>query len=464
MKKMIFVIAASLLIMAYIISSCNKEKDKAEKFSTQSVEENKAIVENSGIELSDVMKRMETMGTNDVIINFVDLSSSLDSKGFLFSGKSKIFSTLNAIVATTKGKKGLNSVFDAMIYSRELKSEDPESIQEFWDENVGTYSWNPSISDWDEELGGDKIIFKFPSSESSSTDDATITIYNYAGINNSNPIDEEYTGDLPVSLNADLKVGSEILVSFVFGASYNSDGVPDAIAADLTIENFKFEVDISNNTKVVSVNYKFLENEDIVMSMGATGNGLFTDANYEASTIHHSETYSYVCDYVWNSITQQYDEIYCEWTDEWDETEFEEILHSADAHFRLFNIELRGEIDIKGLVDQINIIDEELDNDEIDSETADARYVSKINEYLNLRMVNLTNNEIMAKAEAYIVHESDYGYEDSYIDFRLTFGDDSPIDLETYFDEGFDTFINQLNDLLDDINSDYDTDMEPIDY
>lgn len=457
-------ITASLLLMAFIISSCNKEKDKAEKFSTQSVEENKAIVEDSGIELSDVMKRMESMGTNDVIINFVDLASSLDSKGFLFSPKSKIFSTLNAIVATTRGEKELNTAFDAMIYPRELKGEDPESIQEFWDENVGTYTWNPSLGDWDEELGGDKIIFKFPSSESSSTDDAAITIYNYAGVNMSNPIDEDYTGDLPVSLNADLKVGSEILVSFVCGASYASDGVPSAIAADLTIENFKFEVDISNNTKVVSVSYKFLENENIVMSMGATGNGLFTDANYDENTVHHSETNSYICDYVWNPNTQQYDEVYCEWTDEWDETEFEEILHSANAHFRLFNIELRGDIDVKGLVDQIRIIDEELDNEDIDSETADEKYVIKINEYLNLRLVNITNNNIMAKAEAYVVHESDYGYENSYIDFRLTFGDGSPIDMETYFDEGFDTFVDELNDLLDDINSDYDTDLEPIDY
>ena len=464
MKKLIFVSAASLLLMAYIVSSCNKEKDKSEKFTTQSVEENKAIVENSGIDLGEVMKRMETMGTNDVIINFVDLSSSLGSKGFLFSRNSKIFSALNAIVATTKGEKELSNVFNAMIYSRELKSEDPESIQEFWDENVGTYTWNPSLNDWDEELGGDKIIFKFPSSESSSTDDATITIYNYAGVNISNPVDGEYTGDLPVSLNADLKVGSEILVSFVFGASYNSDGVPNAIAADLTIENFKFEVDVTNNTKVVSVNYKFLEEGNIVMDMGATGEGLFTDANYDDNTVHHSDTYSYVCDYVFNPNTQQWEEVYCEWTDEWDETEFEEILHSANAHFQLFNIELRGDIDIKGLVDQIRIIDEDLENEEIDSETADTLYSRKINEYLNLRLVNITNNEIMAKAEAYVVHESDYGYEDSYIDFRLTFGDDSPIDIETYFDEGFDTFVNQLNDLIDDINSDYDTDLEPIDY
>jgi len=464
MKKLILLITAPLLLMVFIVWSCNKEKDKPEKFSAQSVEENKAIVENSGIDLSDAMKRMETMGTNDVIINFVDLSSSLDSKGYLFSRKSKIFSTLEAIVATTRGEKRLNNVFDAMIYSRELKSEDPESIQQFWDENVGTYTWNPSLSDWDEELGGDKIILKFPSSESISANDATITIYNYTGVNMSNPIEEEYTGDLPVSLNADLKVGSEILVSFVFGASYNSDGVPNAVAADLTIENFKFEIDVSNNTHVVSVNYKFLENENLIMDMGATGNGLFTDENYDDNTVHHSETYSYVCDYVWNPNTQQWEEVYCEWTDEWDETEFEEILHSASAHFQLFNIELRGDIDIKGLVDQIRIIDEAYENEEIDSETADTRYASKINEYLNLRLVNITNNEIMAKAEAYVVHESDYGYEDTYIDFRLTFGDDSPIDMETYFDEGFDTFVTQLNDLFYDINSDYDTDLEPIDY
>ena len=134
------------------------------------------------------MTRMETMGTIDVIVNFGDLSASLDSKGFLFSGNSKIFSTLNSIVETARGEKELNNVFDAMIYSRELKGEDPESIQQFWDENVGTYTWNPSLDDWDEDLGGDKIIFKFPSSESTSANDATITIYNYAGINIRNPI------------------------------------------------------------------------------------------------------------------------------------------------------------------------------------------------------------------------------------------------------------------------------------
>ena len=464
MKKMMFGIIASLFIMAIIDSSCNKEKEKPEKFSTQSVEENKAIVENSGIELSDVMKRMETLNVYDVIINFVDLSTSLDSKGFLFSGNSKIFSTLDAIVAGKRGDKELNNVFHAMIYSRELKSEDPESIQEFWDENVGTYTWNPSLNDWDEDLGGNKIIFKFPSTESSATNDATINIYNYAGVNISNPVEEDYTGDLPVSLNADLMVGSEKLITFVFGASYNTDGVPNAVAADLTIENYKFEVDVTNNTQVVSVSYKFLENGNIVMDMGATGNGLFTDENYDENTVHHSETNTYVCDYVWNPNAQQWVEVYCDYTNEWDETEFEEILHSASAHFQLFNIELRGDIDVKGLVDQLKIIDEDLKNEEIDSETADARYASKINEYLNLRLVNLTNNEIMAKAEAYVVHETDYGDEYTYIDFRLTFGDNSPVDMETYFDEGFDTFVAELNDLIYDINSDYDTDLEPIDY
>jgi hypothetical protein len=463
MKKLIFGIAAFIIVSAFIISSC-KKKDNAEKFSTQSVEENKALVENSGIELSNVLKKMEIMSTNDVIINFVDLSSSLGSKGFLFSSNSKISSVLNAIALASGGKKDMNKVFDAMIYSRELKGQDPESIQEFWDQNVGTYTWNSSLNDWDQVLGGDKVIFKFPSAEGSSTNDATFTVYNYSGVTISNPIEADYSGDLPVSLNADLKVGSETMLSFVFGASYNSDGVPNAIAAELTIEKFKFNVDITNNTNVVSVNYKFLDDENIVIDMGVTGKGLFTDENYDNNTVHHTETYSYICDYVFNSNTQQWEYVYCNWTDEWDEVDFEEILNSANAHFQLFNIELRGEIDVKGLVDQIRIIDEELDNAEIDSNTADTLYVSKINKYLNLRMVNLTNNEIMAKAEAYVVHESDYGYENSYIDFRLTFGDDSPIDMETYFDEGFDTFVNQLNDLIYNINSDYDADVQPIDY
>lgn len=454
MKKTFFIIG-QIFFVALFLTSCNKD-NQAEKFSKLSVEENKATVEDAGIEMVNVMTRMEGIETVGVIVNLGDIISSSANKGILFSKDSKLFSTLEIFAAAAKGEKKLNDVFKAMVYAKDLNTGDPESIQDFWNENVGTYTWNKLISDWDIVSGGNKIIFLFPSSDVSLSNDASLTISNYTGVNISNPLDEDYTGDLPVSLNADLKVGSKTLVTYVFGASYNTDGTPNAIASDLTIETFKFEIDITNDTKTVSVNYKFLENGNVVMDLGASGLGLFTEDNIDANT---TSEFDYV-NWVYNPITQQYEpvDVYR------DVIEFEEVLNSASAHFQLFNIAVRGDINVKGLVDQIKIIDEAYQNEDIDEETSNNRYVSKINEFLNLRLVNVTTNEIMAKVEAYVKHESGTYDEWTYVDFRLTFNDGSPIAMETYFDNGFDNFITELNNFIDDINTDYDLGLEPVVY
>jgi hypothetical protein len=462
MKKLFFEVL-SLLILTGMITSCSKSKesDSAEKFSTLSVEANKATVEDAGIDFIAVMTQMKSIETVDVIVNLGDILSS-GSKGYLLSKNSKLFNTLETFTATAKGEKKLNDLFNAMISSKGL-TEDPESLKEFWDSNVGTYTWNKNIKDWDIVLGGPEFKFLFPSTDVATTNDATLRVFNYKGINISNPIDDEYTGDLPISLNAELKKGNKVLITFVFGATYNTDGVPKAVASDLTVENYKFEVDISNDTKLVSVDYKFMQNDKIIMEMGAAGNGLFTDANYNSNTITHTETNSYT-DYIWNPVTQQYVPTIVTYTNEWEETDFEEILNSSSANFQLFNIAIRGDINVKGLVDQLDLIDKDLDNKVITDETAQNRYAAKINEFMNLRLVNITSNEIMAKAEAYVVKEISYGYTDFYIDFRLTFKDGSPIDAETYFNAGFNSFVNELNRLIRDINSEYDLGIDPVDY
>lgn len=456
MKKLFFMIFLGSFLV-FMISSCNEDKDTAEKFSKLSVEENKTVVEDAGIDFVGVVDRMRPLETIDVVANLADIMSSSGSKGIVFFRDSKLFSALKTATSTAKGDKKVNDVFDAMI---SCKGDDPESIKQFWDENVGTYTWNPSLDDWDIVLGGNKFTFNFPSSDVAITNDAIFTISNYTGVNIANPVDEDYTGDLPATVNANLKVGSKTLITFVFGAEYNTDGVPNKIAADLDIEGFKFEIDIANTKEVVSVSYKFLEGADIIMKLTASGEGLFTEENYNDNTTTHSET-NYYYEYVYNPYTQMWEEVLVPYTDTWEETDFEEILNSANAEFQLFNIAIRGNIDVKNLVDQIRIID---DNENLSDEAAATQSAEKINQYLNLRLVNVSNNEIMAKVEAYVVHETNYSYEDIYVDLRLTFNDGSPIDVETYFDNGFDSFVNELNGLINDLNSEYELDLDPVEY
>jgi len=456
MKNLTKLLFAAIAI--FMIVSCDRDKDRPEKFSTMTVEENKATVENTGIDLVGVLERFRATKTVEAAGNMIEITESGKSKGIQGFTGTGLYSVIKAVQGAAGRTGQVNNVFEAV---KGCAEEDPESIREFWDENVGTYTWNPSISDFDIDLGGDKFIIKFPSSDVSTTNDATFTVYDYEGVTISNPLDEEYTGDLPVGLKADLKLGTQTLVTFVFGASYNEDGVPNAIAADLDIEGFKFEVDVSNNTEVVSASYKFLEKNEVIMNMSAKVNGLFTGDNINDNSVQHTDRW--VCDRVLNPNTQEYEDVYCE--DTWEEVEFEEVAHTANAEFQLMNLAVRGQMDIKNLVDKIRIIEDDYYEDEaIDEETYYDRMADELNSYVNLRLVKIDNNEIIAKVEAYVINDTEWEYEDYDLGFRLTFGEGSPIDMETYFEEGFDDFIDSLNDLLEDICNDYGIDYDPIEY
>lgn len=437
-----------------MLASCSKEDNSSEKFSTQSVEANKAFVEESGVQFVGAMKRMESLQTINLLINFENLNSTQYTKGSVLSRISKFNSTVNALLTATRTRK-LNGLFDAMANPYELKSTEPTSLKAFWDESVGTYAWNPQLSDWTFTQGGTKVIFQFPSSESSATNDATLTISNYQGVNVSSPVEEDYAGDLPTALNVELKKGDNVLLTYVFGATYNNEGIPNSVASDLTIETFKFEVDLTNNSSEVSMDYKLLEGTNTIIDMGVAGKGNFTEENYDANTHSVTEDRTYH-DYVYNQETQQWEFVEVTEPYTYDKTDFEEIVNSANAHFQILNVALRGDIDIKGLKDGIDALDaEEFNEDYYDN------IVEKINAGLNLRLVNVTNNEIIAKAEAYVASSFDEG---EHIDFRLTFGDESTVDMQTYFEQGFSDFVNEINELIDDINADYGADIIQIEY
>jgi len=233
---------------------------------------------------------------------------------------------------------------------------------------------------------------------------------------------------------------------------------------ELTIETYKFEVDLTNNTEVISVNYKFTANDEVIMDMGATGEGLFTEENVEDNTYTVTETDTYVIDYVYNDATGEWDEVYGTYTDEWEEVEFEEVINYAEAHFQLFYIAVKGEVNIKELADQVRIIEEQWDEELISEDSAMNQMAAEINEQVNMRIVNVDENTILAQAEAYVEKEVHMDYTDTYINMRFRFPDESLIDAETYFEEGFDNFIRELNYLINDINTDYDLDIDNIEY
>ncbi len=463
MKCKILPICALTLTGLFIIS-CSEDDSGPEPFSQKSVEENKQVIETSGITLANSVDDLNDLSAFEVVVSLAILLDEADPLENKTKKASKVATTFGVLAGYKNGTNTINDLFRVMKSPQDL--DDPESAQEVWDELVGTYTWNRHMEEWDYAPNSSQMVLKFPAKEGGTSNNAELTISNYGGINRSNPLDEEYTGDLPASLNMVLKADGTTLVTQTYTAGYNSDGIPESIAADLTIETFRFEVDLTNNSTEVSVNSKLTHDGRILINAGVTGKGDFTGDNIDNSLVTHTRTYTWT-DYVWDEVSQSYQWVDVTETDEWEELDVGKVFHSANARCQVVDIALKGDVDIQNLYDELEALypDDYRDDPGYDDETYTNQEEHIINKYVNLYAVDLKAGTKIAEAEAYVV--KDRRWDDSYnywIDFRLKFGDESTVDMETYFEEGFSDFIGEVNAIIFELNSEYDWDLDPLEY
>lgn len=461
-KLGILAIAAGMIILGF---SCSKDKDEGVPFSTKSVEENKQVVENSAIELAQTMDEMKDIETVDAAVSLGSLLEQADPFGGETMKSSKVSLVVDAVAGLKEGENSIHRLFNAMKANQEL-AEEPESIQEIWEELVGIYTWDPGVNDWNKVTASDKIQFQFPSTEGGTNNDAKLTVSNYTGVFIANPLDEEYTGDLPVSLNMKLEIGSTAVMTYTFAAQYNADGVPSSVASDLTIEDFSFSIDLTNNSTQISGNYKFKNGTQTIMEIGGGINGDFTQENIDANTETITDTWTWT-NWVYNPNTGMYEPVEVTETDEYTEVEAEEIIHRANAKFQIINIALIGTVNIKDMVNEVDALYPEgyWEDPNFDEEEATTKEAAIMNKYLAMYAMDVKSKTKIAQAEAYVVLDDYYPeYPDYYVDMRLKFGDGSLTDMETYFEEGFEDFIAEINSMITELNGKYDWALEPVEY
>jgi hypothetical protein len=461
MKKRLNLILAAAIAIG--ISSCDK-KDENLAFNKLDVEENKALVETSAIEAA---RTFDAMKDHDVIDAMVSLGTNLDAADPTSSKpgkKSKFTKTVNAVGGLGTGETGINDLFAVMAAPGEF-SDDPESIQELWDEIVGTYTWNFDNERWDYEANADAIVFLFPSTTDGTSNNATLTIYDYEGVVISTPIDDEYSGDLPVSLNLKLEIDGSVVLTYTFAVEYNDDGIPSSVASDLDMSPYKFSIDITNNDKEISATYQFTNDGDIVLMLHGGVEGDFTQENIDANTYIEYDTYEWT-DYQYNPVTEQYEWVTITETDEWEEVEIGGIIHTGRIKMQLYNISVVGIGNVTAIADSIKAIypDDYWNDENYDEQAATQREADMMNEHLQIFVIDEDSRKKIADVEAYVVEDIDDWYTNYYIDFRMVFGDGSMVDLETYFEEGFEDFVAELNGIISDLNNKYDWDIDPIEY
>ena len=462
-KTNIFMRTISKLVLfalvIFSIASCNKDESNL-PFSKESVEENKTVVEDAAISAAQTFDQMKEVSMIDAAVSLgirFDMADPLSAQN---TKKSKVAVTIDVIAGIEDGSTGINEILSAIASPQELES-DPESIQDIWELVIGTYTWNSGIEDWDYTANADAIVFLFPSTDDGASNNASLTISNYTGVIISNPLDEEYTGDLPASLNMSMEIDGNEVMSYTFAATYNDEGVPSSLATDLSMETFVFSIDLTNKDTEASASYKFMHGNDLVMEMSGGIEGDFTQESIDANTVTITETRE---EWVWNETTYQSELVMVQYT--WEEVEIEDIIQSGNFSFQLYNVAINGTGDFKALGDSLRILESDDYNEDsmFDEKTANELLAALMNNNLHIYAIDTDAKKKIAEVEAYVVEEINGEWDNYWIDFRLVFGDGSLVDMETYFEEGFENFIKEINAMISDLNTDYDLDINPIDY
>lgn len=440
-----------LLLFGMGISSCNKDDDSdpnpvqaPDKFSELTVEQNKTNIEDNGIAMVNKMTELKSTSAIKTSINFSQLlgindplsDSEVLEPGRL-SGSTSRYSIVQALTSFGQGKTGSKGIFETLKTST---AEEPETPQEIFDDATGTYTWNSSIQDWETVEGGDKIIFKFPSTEGGTINNATYTVHSYSGITGTpNPLDADYAGDLPSGLAVDLAIDGSVVLEYGFAGAYNANGEPTSFSTFLILAPFKFAVTLTNDTKDISAKYSLTHNGSILMDMGIGVSGDFTTEAIENST---------------------------------DESEY---LNNGYAYFQMLDIKLSGDVNVKALIeDNTRIYAEEEDYMNFDYDAATVEIVESFNKNVNLVLYYVQANTKIAESEFYVMEEEveycsyeydaetgEYPYNcvneiEKEENIRLIFADESKADLESYTNGSFLDLEADFQELIDALEADLD--------
>ncbi|MEK6476962.1 hypothetical protein WJR50_05480 [Catalinimonas sp. 4WD22] len=403
-----------------------------EDFSSFTTEQNKANLEDNGIELiheMDDLQQAQGVKASASFAYWLDQSSEAPING-------RILSTARTLQKYQDGKASVKDVFATL----RTQVEEPSSIREYYDKYAGVYSYNHSTDKWDYNSESSKIVFEFPSTESGTSNDAVLTIHSYEGITSPNPLGDDYEGDLPTKLVAELKVEGKQALLYNFNAAYNEDGTPNSVKTSVSISSYTFAFEAKNDSENVGSAYSLTKGDKILISMGAGAKGTFTTENIEKISASEDANPG-------------------------------DLATEANAFFQVMDIKIAGNVDIVTLSDAMEEIygdDVVMEGDmeaENDSDQA-IKEAEVLNETVNLVVFYASKKQKIADSEFYTYEETytydSYHYneetqkweivevEESYtsVNLRFIFADETKSDMETYFGEGFDELSNELTKFM----------------
>ncbi|HET7732645.1 MAG TPA: hypothetical protein VFK73_02310, partial [Paludibacter sp.] len=263
MKKNIFLFASAFTLL-FALNSCKKDVldlDKNLKFSTQTVEQQKQTIEQNGI---DFINKVDAMQNTKAMIALQAFSSNTGGPDFVKP------------LAQLRANLSRNDVKALETFNTQMKA--AAIGEDFW----GTWTWNPSIEDFDYVAGPANVAtILFPATENSLTNNGELKItYVESSVvaPDSDPV--EY---MPKSISVVLKVSGTVAMTADFSGSYKADGTPTKVTQTLVIEKYNWKLEFTNDDKDVSAKYAFNYDTDVLVKFEIGAAGSFTATNIENS-------------------------------------------------------------------------------------------------------------------------------------------------------------------------------------
>lgn len=431
--------------------------------STQTVEDNKRIIEDAAIDLASRLNSIARLPVFETMLNLKTLLDSAPPESFKKSANTHALPILSESEKEYIGHT-------AGIISRYTITGDKEfeSLQNTYADLKGKYSWNETAGSWDKSADVDSLVFVFPSKRSASSNNAVFSL-SYSSLSGSNRIVEEYyEGDLPRTLHILLKVDNTNRLRYDLQIDYFSE-VPKKVDGRLLLpgveSKFTFS-DAGDATDTTKITIK--QDGKTIISMGMILNGNFTSGHIDKNIYVTEEDTSYY-DFRYNENTGKWERVLVSDTITSNHADLYNILFDARAYMQLMNIKLFADCTADTLMKEYDRLFANQDAAGFDEQGAINGFSESINAHCRMYVSHLEENTIIAGLSAFpnsetinyrIYNTETNQYKDTteinhYIDYKLAFSDTSSVAVGTYFKEDFGALKSQLNAFIDDFNEKY---------
>ncbi len=399
MKKNCFFIMLGIALLTMNACKSELDLDKELKFSKLTVEKQKEKIESSGMEFVNTMDGMLNTKAMTAMTNMMSLTNTK------LSDLQTVKAPMQKLRADIKNnRKSAFSNFDRQMRISYIESD-------VW----GEYEYNFTSKEVVKiKTLINKIIVRFPATESSTKNNAEITIT----YDESDVVIPETQDHYPSKMTYKMIVDSKEVMSAEFSGTYFSDGTPKKASANITIEDYKWTFEVANDKKTATETYEFKKGSKTIVKSNAEIKGTLSQQELE------------------NSENPQ------------------DAINSFAMYFQVMNIAVRGGMkDFKNFAQEQEIIAK---NTNLSEKQKMEQTAALINKYMVFYAFFVDSNEKFADVEFYVVEEEVYDdWTSKYIiEYnlapRFVLSDGSKVSAEEFMQTGFEELLKKIEDMTAD--------------